>query len=84
MAGLSIFEFALLEDHSKRNYLIERGTFLMSRRAEKCRVHLYELPGFYVEIFVDTPAHSSVWYRSFNEPSLLEPYVNNIHLDGLD
>jgi|GEM_PF-2822073 len=84
MVGLSIFEFDLLEDHVKRDYLVTQGTFLISKQAEKVMVHLYELPGFYVEVFVDTPAQSSVWYRSFNEPSLLDFYVNSIHLDGLD
>jgi hypothetical protein len=84
MAALSIFEFALLEDLDKRRYIFAQGTFLMSRKAEKFTAHLYELPGFYVEIFVDNLYRSSVWYRSFNEPSLLDPYVNNIRLNDLN
>jgi hypothetical protein len=83
MTGLSIFEFALLDDHSKKMHMLEHGVYLISRRAENFTVHLYRLPGFYVELFMDHRPNPAVWFRSFDEPSLLEPYVNTIRLEEL-
>jgi len=83
MTGLSIFEFALLDDHSKKMHMLEHGVYLISRQAENFTVHLYRLPGFYVELFMDHHPNPAIWFRSFDEPSLLEPYVNTIRLEEL-
>jgi len=63
--------------------MLEHGVYLISRQAENFTVHLYRLPGFYVELFMDHHPNPAIWFRSFDEPSLLEPYVNTIRLEEL-
>ena len=60
--------------------MINNGTFLFDRKAVGIKVLLYQLSGFYVEVFYDTVTAKVCLIKSFTETDDLEAYLYKIDI----
>ena len=75
--------FDKLTRQQKRITLLRYGTYISERSFGPLRIMLYQLEGFYVEVFFLKWNKSVLWYRSFNTTNLLDPYLHKIDLSSL-
>ncbi|HEY0039129.1 MAG TPA: hypothetical protein VGB71_00630 [Flavisolibacter sp.] len=65
---------------TQERLLINNGTFLFDRKAVGIKVLLYQLSGFYVEVFYDTVTAKVCLIKSFTETEDLEAYLYKIDI----
>ncbi len=75
--------FLLLEESQKREALLIKGTLIGKRPANNSFVFLYQLDGFYVEVYCKLHEGQVTEYRAFENISELHPYLEKISLENL-
>ena len=60
-----------------------RGVFLMERKSMGISVFLFQLEGFYVEVFYNTATTSVSFIKSFNDMDGIEAYLAKIDISGV-
>lgn len=64
--------------------LVKRwGVFLMERKSLGVSVLLFQLDGFYVEVFYDATTSTVSFIKSFNDMDGIEAYLINIDISNL-
>lgn len=63
--------------------LWEKAVLLAERTEGFYRIQLYQLHDIYLEVRGDTHHNQTVSVHSFSNTDGLEPYLNNISLEGL-
>ena len=64
--------------------LVKRaGVFLMERKSLGVSVLLFQLDGFYVEVFYDAATSTVSFIKSFNDMDGIEAYLINIDISDL-
>ena len=68
----------------KAQTLKRHGTFLYVRKEANRDVVLYQLDGFYVEVFFDANAARQVTFRTFTDTDDLNPYLLEIDISEVE
>lgn len=76
-------QFNQLSKADQRNLLLTEGTFLEERQTRNHDVMLYEMDGFYAEAYFVKNTNKAVFFKSFADTALLEPYLNQIDIADL-
>lgn len=80
---MTLFEFQLLSEADQLDILYAHGVYAGKRRQGYQNVLLYQLEGFYVEIFYYKHRCYATAIRCFRSTSLLDPYLEDIHVAHL-
>jgi hypothetical protein len=70
-----IYEFMILPEHERYDYLWQHGVFLLSREDGPSKFNLYACGNFYVEVKYRIEKNCIEGMRTFKNVSQLEPYL---------
>jgi hypothetical protein len=79
---ISYFQFLLLSRRSKKQYLSEKGTFLLNYQDTGKQIDVYAVSDFFVEIHTDAQTQATE-IISFKGLHRLEQYARHIQLTQL-
>lgn len=71
-------QFQALPKDVQRNVVKHCGVFLFGRTGVGVNVMLYQVEGFYTELYFDEKMSEAIHIRSFEDTSYLEPYLRRI------
>jgi hypothetical protein len=80
---MTVPQFKLLTSRQKKITVLRTGSFLCERNAGLLRKMLYQVDGFYVEIYFLRFGREAIWYRCFDGTNALQPYLRQIDISGL-
>lgn len=81
---MTVFHFHGLSEKQQIDALEHSGVLLAERKgAFFYQVKLYQLDGFYVELYYHTHFNVVININSFSNTDCLEPYLENIDVDAL-
>jgi hypothetical protein len=80
---MRLSEFILLSEEEKKAVVLHNGVLLAKRDGEGCKVFLFGLDDYYVEMFCNMQNKRIEEYRVFDTTRLLLPYLQTISLDDL-
>jgi hypothetical protein len=80
---MSLFEFNLLNETQQAEILWENGVHIGERADQEHTIVLYQIEGFYVEVFYHRGLNAIKRFRSFSSTDQLMPYTNKINIAGL-
>jgi hypothetical protein len=80
---MTTYEFSLLTIRDQVDLLYRDGVYAGKRRDGDALVILYQLDGFYVEVFYLKYRCQVERLRAFNSTSFLTPYLQDIDIHGL-
>jgi hypothetical protein len=81
--SMNIERFHSLSMPQQHYYVMNRGVYLSSRHERSFSVDLYEVSGFYVEIFYELGEEEFSFLRGFASTHNLDPYLAGIDIDQL-
>lgn len=81
---MTLHQFCSLSLDVQERLLINNGTFLFDRKAVGMKVLLYQLSGFYVEVFYDTSTAKVSVVKSFTDVDGLEAYLYKIDISEVE
>ena len=76
-------QFNNLSKQEQQNQLLKEGTFLAEREDGPFRVMLYQLDGFYVEVYFFNLYNKVAFLQSFSDTDVLEPYLQQMDMSSL-
>ena len=76
-------QFRSVPKDMQRNVVKHCGVFLFGRTGVGVNVMLYQVEGFYVEIYFDEKMSEAKHIRSFEDTRLLEPYLRMVDVSEL-
>lgn len=71
--------FTLLT-HLQKTEAVLKATLLAERIAGDCRVQLYNLENFYVEVFIEPRKRLITKFRAFEHTLFVQPYLEKIRI----
>ena len=77
---MHFFDFVLLNEDEQLEMLWYNGEQIGRRKDREFLILLYQVEGFYVEVFYNTKYKEIEKYLSFECTDKLEPYINHIDL----
>jgi hypothetical protein len=77
---MTLFEFQLLSLTDQLDLLYEQGVYLGKRRSGNQRILLFQLEGFYAEVFYRKYRCYPQHLRCFRSTVLLDPYLEDMEL----
>jgi hypothetical protein len=80
---MTLYEFIALTDGEQAN-AVWNGTFLDIRTDRNCKVLLYDLGNFYVEVTYSPSIKEITRLRPFKTTALLQPYLDQMESKELD
>ena len=80
---MTLFDFQLLEEAEQIAVLYEQGVYIGKRKEGELPVLLYQLEGFYAEVFYRLYRRSVLKIRCSGSTSILEPYLEQIDVEQL-
>jgi len=80
---LKLEEFNLLALKLKEDYTFNKGQLILRRQTYPFLVGLFQLGGFYAEVWYDTHLSRVCEIIAYHEKELFEQYTNFIHLEQL-
>lgn len=80
---MTVEQFRAMSTYVKSQTLKHHGALLSVRKEVTMDVVLYQLEGFYVEVFFTAGNTKDTKFRSFTETSELEPYLSAIDVSEL-
>jgi len=75
--------FGTLTKERKKETLLRSASFLAERRWGFFRVMLYQVDGFYTEVFFFRKSAKPILFRSFFSTRKLQPYLNQIDVSDI-
>lgn len=76
-------DFGQLAEEAQTNLIWESGVFLARRDKGYYKILLFQLEGFYAEVWYHAHFNVLIKVESFSDTDLLEPYFDKIELAGL-
>ena len=76
-------QFQALPKDIQRNVVKHCGVFLFGRTAVGVNVMLYQVEGFYAELYFDEKNSGSIRIRAFEDTKDLEPYLRKVDVSEL-
>jgi hypothetical protein len=80
---VTIFQFNQLSEDGQADILYRMGVFISMRSTEEHKVLLYQVEGFYVEIYYHPRSNTITEFRSFASTEQLEEYLEKISIADL-
>jgi hypothetical protein len=80
---MTLDRFNLLNDDEKSNALWLKASLIDVIRKDSLTILLYQLYGFYVEVYYNYNRNQIECFQSFNSTDQLEPYLDKISLEGI-
>ncbi|MFL5772563.1 MAG: hypothetical protein ACJ75F_05365 [Flavisolibacter sp.] len=77
---MHFFDFILLREDEQLEMLWYNGEQIGRRRHNEFLIQLYQVEGFYVEVYYNTKYREIEKYLSFECTDKLEPYIRDIDL----
>lgn len=78
---MTLYQYNLLQDYLQLELLWAYGVLIGERNDRSYKIILYQLDGFYVEVFYTIKYDVLKRYRSFNSTDQLEPYFKKLHIE---
>ena len=78
-----IAQFDTLSKENQQNEVLKNGTFLMEREDGPFRIMLYQLDGFYVEVYFFNLYNKVAFFQTFEDTDALHPYFEQINIRSL-
>lgn len=75
-------QFTELSEDCQSNVIYEQGVLISVRTTDEHKVLLYQIEGFYVEVFYH-PTDHFIKIKSFSGTEELQPYLRQISLEGI-
>lgn len=76
-------KFAGLKKEEQVKVIKRQGAFLFIRQEAGIDIILYQIAGFYAEVFFDSVNNNSIRIRSFEDTTSLGVYLKEINLSEL-
>ena len=80
---MTIYNFNRLDAVNKVDALIHHSELIDKRNDEQFRILLYQIDGFYVEVYYDIAYNKIRKIKSFTSIGLLKPYLQKIDISTL-
>ena len=80
---MRLSHFILLSEEEKKKTVLHEGILLAKRDVEDCKIFLFGLSDYYVELFCNRQSKAVEEYRAFGDTRFLSPYLKTISLDDL-
>ena len=80
---MTLNDFTLLQDEEKIDLLYEHGVYIGKRRTVNATVILYQLEGFYAEVFYRTYRRHVERISCFAGTARLDPYLMEMNVEHL-
>jgi hypothetical protein len=80
---MKLSEFILLPEEGKKKEVLRRGSLIGKRNYGDHPVFLFQLDGFYVQVFCSPAGKAIREFRVFKSTGSLSPYLESIALDDL-
>jgi hypothetical protein len=80
---MTLYHFNLLDENEKANTVWAKGVLVGERSDAYHQIHLYQVDAFYVEVYHHNHFNVITGFRSFTSLRKLEPYLEEISLEGL-
>lgn len=80
---MTLFYFKKLSASQKRTTVLRHGTFLSEKNYGLFRTMLYQVDGFYAEIYFTSFSKEAFWVRGFDSTKNLQPYLQQIDISSL-
>ena len=82
--AIGLAEYVELEEEQQFDILHRDGVYIGKRKTNKQTVVLFQLYGFYVEVFYKQYRRHIDRTVATNDAGILQPYIDQIHVRGLD
>jgi hypothetical protein len=80
---MTLRQFSKLSKEAQVNFIKKAGSFLFIRHEAGIDIMLYQIEGFYAEVFFDSVDKNSIRIRSFDDLASLDIYLKEINLSEL-
>ncbi|MES2881505.1 MAG: hypothetical protein V4676_05105 [Bacteroidota bacterium] len=80
---MNLFDFKLLGDTEKLEILYRCGVYVGKRRKEHKTVLLYQLEGFYVELFYQKHRCVVSHLYCFSSALRIDPYLDQVNVEAI-
>lgn len=81
---ITLQDFTNLEKEEQVNVIKQHGTFLFIRQDSGIDVVLYQIAGFYVEVFFEGNNKKNIRLKGFDDTAALDVYLKEINLSELE
>lgn len=79
---MTLYQFNAM-DEMEQAEAVWNGVHLGDRQDELHNILLYQIDGFYVEVFYNRQHNEIVRFRSFSNPDQLSTYLGKVDIDEL-
>ena len=76
-------EYKALRQDEQTSFLCKAGVSIAERKVGPYLIVLFQVDGFYVEVFYDKSSYQMIKLMSFYNTTLLEPYLSDIDITSL-
>lgn len=80
---MTLCEFSVLPDNEKISLLYEQGVYIGKRKVGHLTLLLYQLEGFYAEVYYRQYRRTVERIRTFADTARLDPYLAQIDVEHL-
>ncbi len=80
---MTIYHFTKMTERKQLEALEQSGVLIAERKSAYCDIKLYQLNGFYVEVYLHTHFNVIVNINPFANMDLLDPYFEKMNIDSL-
>jgi hypothetical protein len=80
ISAMTLQQFRAASCKVQEGLVKRRGVFLMERKSLGVSVLLFQLDGFYVEVFYNNTADAISFIKSFNDMDGIEAYLVNVDI----
>lgn len=78
-----IQQFDTLSKEAQQAELLKNGTFLAERHDGPFRIMLYQLDGFYVEVYFFNLYNKVAFFQTFEDTDALQPYLSSMDVSAM-
>ena len=80
---MKLSNFILLSEDQKQNVLLHDGMLVAKRADTENMIFLFQLDGYYVEVFGNLVNKKVIEYKAFTQTDQLIPYLEKIDIANL-
>ena len=80
---MTLHHFNALDQEKQRRWVLRKGVYLCSRYSRDFTVLLFDVDGFYIEVYFYTATNTIFLLKSFDQTDPLTPYLHAIDIQSL-
>lgn len=81
---VTIYDFRVMPFAQKCDLVTYNGQYLAHRFLGECKVFLYSIEGFFIEVFYSPKYQKVLMINAFDQPIGLDPYLDLVSLKDLE